>query len=34
MTRIEILTQAIVNAWKNNEPDGLLIRELLKEIRE
>ncbi len=33
MTRIEILTEAIIQAWLNGEPDGLLRRELVKAHR-
>ncbi len=33
LTRIEILTEAIKDAHKNNEPQGLLVRELIKECR-
>ncbi|MCA1624189.1 MAG: hypothetical protein LC778_10380 [Acidobacteria bacterium] len=29
MTGIQILAEAIINAWRNNEPDDLLLRELL-----
>lgn len=33
MTRLEILTEAVANAWRTNEPDGLLFKELLAEMK-
>ena len=33
MTRIEILTQALADAWRTGQPDGLLLRTLLSEIK-
>lgn len=31
MSRLEILTEAVAQAWKTGQPDGLLVRELLAE---
>ncbi len=32
MNRFEILTEALAQAWTNNEPDGLLWREFMIEL--
>lgn len=33
MNRIRVLTQAVADAWKTGQPDGLLLRELVNEYR-